>query len=456
MNKLLKIAQESEEVADAGKTVQVEPGEDAIIITGKDIAIIDAEGDAVADSVEEAEEKVEEADELEEDIVEAEDAVEALEAIAIVLEGAIAKNSLDKAGVKILKIATESIYARLDMPESQPTLAMEAISEHTGGFSATIALEDMKERIAKIWEAIKAGLMKVMEYLRAFGKKIMDALPSMENRANKLVEISRNLSGTPAAKDVGNAGLVKALAIGNTVPRNIGAELENVVKLAIAAASPKVTAGITKAGEEVQRGAGADPFLGVISVVMTAGLTKGEGNEAMGVPTTPSGCEAYASQVLLGNAVVWSHVPTEIDAIPSVASGVAVGEVNISADKLAVLSPAEITKVAKAVLQFTALKEQIANLDKTTERVNGMILAMGAGGRFLNKAGEGDTKTEVVSTAMKEYFAMLRAIKALLRGVHQPALQIGARACAASLNYASASAKAYGAPANLTKQLTAA
>ena len=467
MNKLLKIAMESDEVAavagvdaDESKTVKVEPGEDAIIITGKDIAIIDAEGDAVADSVEAAEDAAEEADELDEDIDEAEGAVEALEAMAIVLESSIEKGQMDATGVKLLKIATESIFSRLDMPESHCVLAMESIRERagvvTGTAGAQIALEDLKDRIKQIWEAIKAGMMKVMQYLREFSKKVMDALPSMENRAKKLLEVSRGLSGAPKTTEVGSNALAKSLAIGNTVPRALGSELSKAVAFARTAAGPKVAADLGGAAKELGDNISwAKSFIPVVQAVMSAGLSKSSNNEAAGVPAAPEGCEAYASDVLLGNAVVWSHVPDSNDALPGTASGLAVADVKITAEKLPTLSAAEIGNVAKAVLSFTELKTQIANLDKSIESANKIILGFAATGRLFDKAGEGNTKTEVVSNAVKEYFAALRCMKVLVRGVHQPALQATGRACAAALNYAAASAKAYGASADV-KALAAA
>lgn len=473
MNKLLKIAMESDEVAavagvdaDESKTVKVEPGEDAIIITGKDIAIIDAEGDAVADSVEAAEDAAEEADELDEDIDEAEGAVEALEAMAIVLESSIEKGQMDATGVKLLKIATESIFSRLDMPESHSVLAMESIRERagvvTGTAGAQIALEDLKDRIKQIWEAIKAGMMKVMEYLREFSKKVMDALPSMENRAKKLLEVSGQLSGSPRLEVVGNKAMFDNLRGENMLASRLPGELAKLVVMTKTACAPKVTDSMLAVAQKIEQAEGNGekllPVIAIIENVMAAGLVKTSDSQAksLGVPDAPQGCEIYTSGRLIGGAVIWSHVPTTVETIPTVASGVAYDEPSKSKDiQWKTLEPRQIGEVAKTVLQFTALKSQLANVDKSIDAVNKMVLGMTGSRKFVETVQKSETAGEVLNKGAKEYFAAVRAIKVLLKGVHAPAIQVTARACAAALNYAAASAKAYGATADV-KALAAA
>ena len=110
----------------------------------------------------------------------------ALEAIgnAQALAGVIACNdSTDKTTYELLKVAVEQLKEKTGVV-TQST-ALESIDRHN---YKTEALQDVKEFIKKVWEAIKKAFFAMVDRVKAFFKGLLDRSKVIEKKAEEVKE----------------------------------------------------------------------------------------------------------------------------------------------------------------------------------------------------------------------------------------------------------------------------
>ncbi|WP_167306357.1 hypothetical protein [Caballeronia arationis] len=103
------------------------------------------------------------------------------------------------------------------------TPALESFGSISRREDATkIALEEVKETLKKVWDAIVAAVKKAIEWIKSFWKKLWDNTEPMMKRAEELKAAASKVEGEATEKTFKNAGMAKALHIQGKVPE--GAE----------------------------------------------------------------------------------------------------------------------------------------------------------------------------------------------------------------------------------------
>lgn len=120
------------------------------------------------------------------------DDTQTLEKLADVIE-ANQEVGLNQNSAEVIATAVESIYNRCGV-RSKAMPGFEAFTDNSKVMFTKIALEDIKEGIAKIWklivEAIKAAYASVVEFL----KKIFNSAAGVKKKAENLTEKIKTLS----------------------------------------------------------------------------------------------------------------------------------------------------------------------------------------------------------------------------------------------------------------------
>lgn len=164
------------------------------------------------------------------------DTVEALESMRVVVAGAGKAGGLDAHGAAAVRVALESLYARVGMDVGQPTPALESFGGAGDRVRATIALEqDIKARIKAIWEKIKEMIKRAIEWVKELFNKYFGAAEKLEKRAKALADRANKTTGS-ASGTFKSARLVQALHIGGKVAGDATAAeaMAEVLKKALA------------------------------------------------------------------------------------------------------------------------------------------------------------------------------------------------------------------------------
>jgi hypothetical protein len=128
-------------------------------------------------------------------VVEAVTIAEALESLSIVLEEVSEDSGLDKTNASLLKISLEHFYSvvgcRTDK-ESEIALTSlingSATSNSEVKHVTQLALEDIKEKITEIWEAIVKAIKKSIEWVKEIYNRIFNNTDNVKDRAEKLLK----------------------------------------------------------------------------------------------------------------------------------------------------------------------------------------------------------------------------------------------------------------------------
>lgn len=151
------------------------------------------------------------------EVEEAEGAAEALEAIAVSLESIAGNGGLDKNGAIMMQHAVQAQYDRVGL-RARPAAALESFGGTSSRVGATtISLEDIRDQIKKIWDAIIANIKKAIEWVKERFLKIFGAAEKLEKRADALQKLAADTTGSAKEKSFDNERLVKALHVGNNV-----------------------------------------------------------------------------------------------------------------------------------------------------------------------------------------------------------------------------------------------
>ncbi len=451
--------------APAAAEVPTAPAEPELpAIAEEDLDTIDSEGDAADAFLNEAGEEEERVDELEGEVQQAEGAHRRLNNVADIVETAAENGGLSDDGAQLLDIAVESIYASLgmDKPIGMPALeSFTTVASKVNG--AKIALETIKETAANVWKKIVEAFKKAVEWMNAFFQKVFTANGRLKARAEKILETAKQVGiRQPAQMEVGNEHLAKAMTINGQLVRNPSQFMKQANSFAAAAFGPKIVESLKLIGEGLSaadaaaKAGEADKnsklvevshlFGGAVKLIVSVGLKDYHGSGAdFGVEEPADGMKLVTSPVFLGDKMIWAQVPATDsgdDAMFQLSHfKTGLSELRGKAEKgtnLKTLPASEIAKMAEAALEFVSISEKYKSIQTEVNAAYKRV-AQVAGSV---SAGEGH--------AVKQFISAFRISRALLKGIHQPAMALGASTASIGLEYAALSLRAYGGASTAT------
>lgn len=143
---------------------------------------------------------------------------DSLGAIAETMEATEETGGLDPVAAEVAEVAVESICNRLGVTRRK--YALESFSSKDKRVAATrYAVEEIKDVLKRIWDAIVAAFGKVKEFLKNFFKALFDSNEKLAQRADALVNkanAANNANAKPKEKEIAAGGFGKALATGGT------------------------------------------------------------------------------------------------------------------------------------------------------------------------------------------------------------------------------------------------
>lgn len=429
--------------------VTVTPDETSAIST-EDLTVIETDGNQTEVEIQDAVDCAEDTAELVSEIDEAEEAAMTLESFADIAAAAASNGGLDSNGARLLKVATEHIYNHMSLGKAVGIPAMESFEIPGARASATtIALEDIREQAKKVWQAIVNGIKKAAEWIMEFVKKILSANQRIKARAEKLLAVKDKLLSSPKASKVGNGALVKTLIVGGRVPSNMSAEVKKAVDFFFRTvgsrsveaminavdmiAAAKTTDNVEKAEKLVFDGMEA-----VIGGSLQFNNVANSIGAKMGVEEAPEGTSISMSTRFAGEQAVWAYIPKTVKAISSFRSGICMDTTSVSkiADtaKANTLSPSDIIGVANEALKFVEISKEFEKLmgpiNDVTKKIAVVVTSI-------------SNTTDTQEARLETMIPALRAIRNMVKGLHQPAAVVTARVVNAALNLATESAKQY-------------
>jgi len=322
-------------------------------------------------------EEVVAADSAESDLVEAADAsaevdagvgeIESAQAdsdtladIADTLEASEETGGLDPVAAQVAEVAVESIYARLGVQRSKMP-AMEAFGAKETRVRATrIAVEEIRGTLKKIWDAIVAAFGKVMDWIKNFFRAIFDANEKLAQRADALEKRANATKGTAKEETMPAANVAKAQVLAGV------AGLAKFVK----DNDSKVSGVLPKSIKEIVQS--KEKFDAFKSEAVSAPAGYRVGDEGAG-----EGMQWLVSDPMPGNAVFKLKVPKEttegeaaFQAIGQMTAALGVdGKADTAKDeKVAVLSTAEVAKIATAARSLTKANLEARKVENGLEQ----------------------------------------------------------------------------------------
>ena len=146
-------------------------------------------------------------------------AVTVLENIALALEASLLTGGLNQAGAQVLEISLEHLYSQVGVRVSQVLPALESFNQPGKRVTSTsIALEETKGVIRKVWDAIVAAIRKSIAWVQEHFTKVFGKANLLERRAKALLKLARAPRGSQKAKTFENPHLTRSLYIAGTVP----------------------------------------------------------------------------------------------------------------------------------------------------------------------------------------------------------------------------------------------
>ena len=145
---------------------------------------------------------------------------DSLGAIAETMEATEETGGLDPVAAQVAEVAVESICARLGV-QRRRSYAMESFGDKSRRVGATrYAVEEIKDVLRRVWDAIIAAFGKVKEFLKNFFKALFDSNEKLAQRADALVNKATNAKGAPKEKEIAAGGFGKALATGGAFKKS--------------------------------------------------------------------------------------------------------------------------------------------------------------------------------------------------------------------------------------------
>ena len=288
-------------------------------------------------------------------VAELDDVQQGLEALCVAIEATIPEGGLTPQAAGMMRIAYESYSNRLGEESTIPS--MESFGGQTSRLEqTTISLESIRETLTKVWEAIKAILVRVRDAIVSFFKQLVSGAEKLRVRAKAVKEASAKTSGDAKEKEIELGSTAAKIAIGSKVDVSNGAvsKLVEVAESAITfdeAASKQLVADFAKlqqavnTGERVQEAGELQPPK-AFSKSITGGVS---------------------TEVLPGNVSFTITVNSGIDKAPTainkhLAGGWSVSRVmekaTVSDTKVATLDPASIGHIADECLKIADLSDK--------------------------------------------------------------------------------------------------
>lgn len=422
-------------------------------ISAEDMIVIETDGETAEVEISDAVDVAEDTAELIEECDDAEEAAMTLESFAEIASSAASNGGLDSHSARLLKVATEHIYSHMGMGKALGIPSMESFEIPGARISATaIALEDIREQAKKIWAAIVEGIKKAVEWVKEFISKILSANARIASRAEKLQAAAAKMSGAPKTKVVGNGALVKSLVLGGKIPSDLAGETKKVVDFFFNSMGERTTGTIVKSIDTIRQIKNTTDAEKVEAMVfdaiksVTGGSLQYNNVSAsvaakVGVSEPPAGTSISMSPRFPGEQVVWAYIPSTVDTISSFRTGIGIDSSKDRIDDktmVITLTPAQISNVSKVALSYVAVSEKYKELQKSLEEITKVIATFMSAASAGQGIDNGAPFFKTVGSAMK-------AIRHLMKGIHQPAAVVASRVVNASLNLAMESAKQYSA-----------
>lgn len=380
---------------------------------------------------------------------------EALEEYKVALESAISTGGLDRNGGALLHIGLSNLYNRAGISQNhRATISQESFGQTSSKLNATqIALEDIKEQMKKIWDAIVKAVKKVVEWVKEHFNKIFGTAEKLQKRAKALADKVGSITGAPKEKTIENERLVKALHIGNNPPTNLGAGLDSVKAVAdeiFGAMGDQLAEG----GELAFKVLDSDHKDGVNTITKPAmkanGMTEVSDPEGKGFGNPGEGMKVWAGKelpggkalIMRGNAseakgeaavTAFTHSSTALSAFDPKAK-------DPTKTAVATLNPADASKIAEKVAtlagEVVAYKAKLGKLTAIQDKI-------AAAADKLGKTANSETDKDVAATMRARQKIAQVAPTSITRaavGVASYVLNTGKAAC----DYIELSMKQYG------------
>ena len=166
---------------------------------------------------------------VEDTIDESSDVMDRVEEVSDIVERANENGGLDPSGAEILKVTLESLYERVGISGGKYVPALEEFGGVSNRIRAgNISVEDMKEKLKAIWEAIvkaiQVGVAKAMEFL----KLLFNQIERYKQRIVKLKAIVEKAPDSAKVSGFEDMAIANALAVGNSVPTDLSAPISEL------------------------------------------------------------------------------------------------------------------------------------------------------------------------------------------------------------------------------------
>ncbi len=377
------------------------------------------------------------------DITELEEIAVGLESIQVAAQATIADGGLKRAGAVMMHVAVEGYANRLGLEEAMIP-AIESFGSEGEAMTATqVSVEGIKDVINRVWEAVKAAVIKAYEAVANWFKQFFINAEKIKARAEKVKESVKDKTGDAEEAKVSVGGAVAKLHKGGKLA-SVSAAASDVKDLLgdvlgaqsilskkagdladivgkVSAATPEDAAAQVVAAKELVGGA-SDAFKGTLKLT-----EKSEGGET-----------ALYSEELPGG----KQVKVVAEDGKYSASLVDAGEVKLAdADKeVDTLSVADIESLCDVVVDCT---DVLGGAKKTVfedgKKVKDDLIKAGA-----DSAGKLKDDTDKVVADSTQ--SLVRMLPVFTRMVDQPSMALlahSAKALGAVLDIAAASAKQY-------------
>lgn len=250
-----------------------------------------------------------------EEIADTVEAADDLEEVAAALESAALNGGIDKHSAAVVKVAVGKLYKQAGV-RANAMPAMEAFSGPNTRIRATeLALEDIKEKIVKIWQAIVAQIVRAIAWMKDFFEKVFVAARKLKERALKLKDrakqVASKASGKKDGDDFESDKIAGALAINGTVPADVAKSLESLKKVAEEIfGGEQMGVAMTDAAVKSVDTIKSNPKAILDEATTTVPHVIGKKKTSMdGFAALPDNTEAYSSEELPGGRAIITIVP---------------------------------------------------------------------------------------------------------------------------------------------------
>jgi hypothetical protein len=261
-------------------------------------------------------------EEFNDDIDSIDEGSDTLDSIADTLEASEETGGADPTAARIAEIAVEGIYSRLKVRSPNPIPAMESFGSTATRIEAgKLATSRIKDGLKAFWNAVKAMLEKVTDFIETFIKNIFDAAAKIKMRVGKLRQAIEGIDQQPKTQSI--QADVNQLTMGGEF--NSDTLDKGILELSTSIGNIKGASQYIKDTIAANNLVDAIEDQEVFSVFKTnsANLTGTTAvDEKGGFPKAPKGVTVYRSKEFPGNrAILYFTADTELlgeDAINAV------------------------------------------------------------------------------------------------------------------------------------------